>query len=306
VAAPIPVVVSNGLCDCAARVRSLGGADEVIDGSYYRSSNRIGTTSKLRDGYDEDDDDSLAVRCADSPANCALRAASAVMPIEEELRDMQRTATEMLQQQEHERTVSTDPRWFRTLRFCRVVDDGGDGGRRCETLGNPNLLATAVGTLPLQKQRLEQPDSDNYINNKNPNNNNHYYHRDPIASRRNESFLETMDRAVRIASFDEGCDTLIVINHREGIRDLVELASASAADAAANGCGNHRYRYATPPCCIATFTAKVLRRDDGDAAGDRRLYQRRPLALPKSAVRWSCHGVFPYREFDASCIPSET
>ena len=87
-----------------------------------------------------------------------------------------------------------------------------------------------------------------------------------------ENFTKCLDRAVRIAK-EDGCDTLIVVTHREGIYSLVQKW----------GLNGKRYD-GHPYCCIGVFDAKLL---DG-----------------KERCEWAFQGVAPYERFDKQNIPA--
>lgn len=88
-----------------------------------------------------------------------------------------------------------------------------------------------------------------------------------------EGFRKCIDRAVRIAK-EDGCNTLIVVTHREGIYSLVKRW----------GLNGQEYR-GHPYCCIGAFSAYLK---DGE-----------------ERCHWAFQGVTPYELFDKNRIPLE-
>ncbi|KAL7580979.1 hypothetical protein ACA910_005793 [Epithemia clementina (nom. ined.)] len=95
-----------------------------------------------------------------------------------------------------------------------------------------------------------------------------------IEQRKREYFRQALDRAVLLAEAD-GCDTMIVVAHREGVRELVERWST-------NG---HEIPRKLNYCCIASFTVETS--DD-------------------HSCRWCYHGVVDYQDFGVHSIPETT
>ena len=89
----------------------------------------------------------------------------------------------------------------------------------------------------------------------------------------NETFLEALDRAVLLAG-SENCDTLIVVAHREAVRDLADRWGTNGFDLP------RRLNY----CCIASYKVKI--------------YEDR-------SCRWCFHGVADYQHFGIDNVPNK-
>ena len=94
-----------------------------------------------------------------------------------------------------------------------------------------------------------------------------------------ETFLEALDRAVLLAESD-GCDTIVVVAHREGVRDLLDKW----------GTQGHRFPHRLNYCCIASFVVQTYQDDFDD---DRH-----------RSCCWFYEGVVDYPLFSEKCVPS--
>ena len=86
--------------------------------------------------------------------------------------------------------------------------------------------------------------------------------------------IGAVDEAIRITAA-RGCDTCIIVAHREGIRDLAALCS-------------NVYKLRTPYCCIGSFGATLTARSRVGAA---------------SRVTYNFWNVWPFEAFRAHSIP---
>jgi hypothetical protein len=113
-----------------------------------------------------------------------------------------------------------------------------------------------------------------------------------------DSFLRAVNRAVTVASANnDKCDTVVIVGHREGIRDLARESCRTKSTVAGGDRNGHTkadpHRIHTFYCCIAVFTVDLITDvDDGDAAS----------AAPR-VENWTFHGCHDYQSFDATCLP---
>ena len=102
------------------------------------------------------------------------------------------------------------------------------------------------------------------------------YHEVPdhcLPQTKNEYFWQALDRAVLLAEAD-GCDTLIVVAHREAVREMLARWKT-------NGYRDpDRLNY----CCIASFVAQTY---------------------DNHSCRWCYHGVVDYQNFTIDNVPSK-
>mmetsp|Transcript_24431 Transcript_24431/g.57310 ORF Transcript_24431/g.57310 Transcript_24431/m.57310 type:complete len:334 (-) Transcript_24431:40-1041(-) len=86
-----------------------------------------------------------------------------------------------------------------------------------------------------------------------------------------EHFWEALDRAVLLAA-SKGCDTVVVVSHREGVREMLDRWGSNGFDVPS------RLNY----CCIASYKVKVYK--------DR-------------SCRWCFHGASDYQCFTVGNVP---
>jgi hypothetical protein len=117
-----------------------------------------------------------------------------------------------------------------------------------------------------------------------------------------ESFIKAVNRAVVVAGATAtataadpgGCDKVVIVGHREGIR---ELARESCRHRRSTRSGGDRdgstdpHRIHTFYCCIAVFTVDLIVEDDHDSL------------VPPRVENWTFHGCHDYQSFDATCLP---
>jgi hypothetical protein len=230
----------NSSSDCSAEDNTQSGIPILI-------VNGIGSAAALCRQYGSADALVTAgrVHCGDTEANDG----SGTSPLVKELRTMQDVYRDDLvwvdNEYEEDPTQTTLPK----VQFCKV--QGGSG--RVLPISPP------LSAKEIHKACSPVPPPLNRILPRH------------CQSEGLEKFPDALDRAVRIAD-EEGCDTLIVVTHRESIYSLVEQWGL-------NGVPYKGHPY----CCIGCFIAT---RFEGEAHGE-----------------WSFEGVAPYQEFDALWIP---
>jgi hypothetical protein len=164
-----------------------------------------------------------------------------------------------------------------------------DRNQACPPLAQPNAATTIQFCRVDSSMRLEPmhedppPHTDGLVTN------------DSVPY---DSFLRAVKRAVAVASANnDKCDTVVIVGHREGIRDLAREScrtKSAVAGGDRNGSTNaDPHRIHTFYCCIAVFTVDLIADiDDGDAAS----------AAPR-VENWTFHGCHDYQSFDATCLP---
>jgi hypothetical protein len=113
-----------------------------------------------------------------------------------------------------------------------------------------------------------------------------------------ESFLKAVNRAVVVAGATatpdhDGCDKVVIVGHREGIRELARESCRHRRSTSGGGDRNGStdpHRIHTFYCCIAVFTVDLMV-DEHDSI------------VPPHVENWTFHGCHDYQSFDATCLP---
>jgi hypothetical protein len=115
-----------------------------------------------------------------------------------------------------------------------------------------------------------------------------------------ESFFKAVNRAVVVAAGatatadPEGCDKVVIVGHREGIRELARESCRHRRSTRIGGDRNGStdpHRIHTFYCCIAVFTVDLIVDDEHDSS------------VPPHVENWTFHGCHDYQSFDATCLP---
>lgn len=227
----VPLVVANGLSDCAAYVVRVGGA-----------------FSAVRSGY---------VDGAAMPAN-NLRSSphTPLMSMVEESISIHHARTrrirfykELRAEDENDkangesgpfydgRIVPMSPPLGRSNREevdAKMIGDAGVHGSRRRTPSPPvhRGSLSPPGTMRTETNLAHDPDT--------------------VVRIKEDNFKYATNRAVQLAA-EANCDVCILVTHREGIRYKARQILR-----------NKHVRFSTPYCCVGRFRASVGQNDDGD------------------------------------------
>jgi hypothetical protein len=263
---PIPIVVWNGLCDCAAQVARLGGHQTAI-----------------RTGF---------VACAASPANSvepypflsflSTWSRSPMHKVWQELKRSAMAASDLVSSSSSF-SMKESSTASRSIQFWKAV--------AAAAAPESSKCWRMIPMTPPVSLRDHEDDSSSSIE-PHPNHEDHnpaqhystnghnHIHQKKKKDDDDDDDDSPMDQVVRM-SMNAGCDVCIVVSHREEIRNLYK-----------HKCGYRWHRKSLPYCCIGRFEVVLEEVDDDDDEEEH----------VQSSLRWTLHDVTPPEELDVASV----